>query len=70
MTTYKCNCTNAAADVCTGDATIVPAEPDGSCGCTCHIEYCDDPENWRPLYVAPEMLAAEFEQERREWLWT
>lgn len=48
-TTYRCTCTNAAADVCTGDDALVAREPDGSCGCSCHIEYADDPENWQPI---------------------
>jgi hypothetical protein len=57
---WRCACTNAAADVCNVDETFIPRNLDGSCGCSCHITYSDDPENWQPLSMTKTMINAEF----------
>lgn len=67
-TTYRCTCTDAAADVCVGNNTFIAREPDGSCGCSCHIHYTEDPENWQPLHITPESLAAEFLAAKAEYI--
>lgn len=56
---WRCACTFAAADRCIGDDTFTEREDDGSCGCPCHTEYSDDPENWHPLSVSTIYTKAE-----------
>lgn len=64
---FRCACNTAAADACVGDDTFVARDVDGSCNCSCHVEYSDDPQNWQPLCMNKQITDAEY-ADMSDWI--
>lgn len=59
MSIYRCGCSTANRAICLSTDTWAGRRTDGSCDCSCHGEYADDPENWCPLYIPDPDVDAE-----------
>ncbi len=64
---WRCDCTAASGAGCTSTDDFHDRTESGGCGCPCHSEYADDPENWQPLSLSPEFTRHEL-HDMDDWL--